>query len=601
MADDDFLGEDDFIWDSEGEDQNGARSNEDSVSVAGHPSDPQATTGQAEPRDDVPTRLVKTKRGNYVVAPREVAAERRVQELNKVFSFVGAILRASRNDEETGNIEILETVLSEKNWDCDGVVQDIVDFPQRLLKEAGFDPERLCESVVRFEQPTDQFTCPILCEVVPWSETASLPGCNHRASKQAWIGWFESKLHSAEVVGVRCMLCCRPVPTAFIREMLNADQMETWTRRQTDVFVQRYPLARNCPGKNCTKVVLLQSLPRPSFRNARDLKSLGYTISIDCQCDCGECFCFACGQESHLPIPCEIIQTWDRKNQGEADNVVWIFVNTKNCPSCKYPIEKNHGCMHMTCRCKYEFCWLCMGDWKKHSNSDYYRCNVYDEQLASNPENEAEAERKRAADSLERYTHFYERYRAHMQGQRLAEKTSATLRAKVASSMGVGEDKKKQKADSPKKAKKEEKPEVKPAEAGYHVDPSLLVDSRFCDRMLDALTQIIDGRRLLKFSYAFGYYADWSNCPQLKDLFEHQQGQLEWALDQISDQTEKFVFDTMILPTGDWHDFNRDLVNITRVVREFFNNMTQAFESDIVQVAVPASLPVTTASHVVNA
>ena len=37
----------------------------------------------------------------------------------------------------------------------------------------------------------------------------------------------------------------------------------------------------------------------------------------------------------------------------------------KQCPSCKFWVEKNEGCDHMTCRCKYEFCYVCGGKYNK--------------------------------------------------------------------------------------------------------------------------------------------------------------------------------------------------------------------------------------------
>jgi len=37
----------------------------------------------------------------------------------------------------------------------------------------------------------------------------------------------------------------------------------------------------------------------------------------------------------------------------------------KQCPSCKFWVEKNDGCDHMTCRCKYEFCYVCGGKYNR--------------------------------------------------------------------------------------------------------------------------------------------------------------------------------------------------------------------------------------------
>ena len=37
----------------------------------------------------------------------------------------------------------------------------------------------------------------------------------------------------------------------------------------------------------------------------------------------------------------------------------WVTKNTKACPGCKAPIQKNGGCNHVTCtRCQGHFCWV---------------------------------------------------------------------------------------------------------------------------------------------------------------------------------------------------------------------------------------------------
>ena len=35
----------------------------------------------------------------------------------------------------------------------------------------------------------------------------------------------------------------------------------------------------------------------------------------------------------------------------------------KQCAQCKFWVEKAEGCNHMTCRCKYQFCYICGGKW----------------------------------------------------------------------------------------------------------------------------------------------------------------------------------------------------------------------------------------------
>ena len=44
-------------------------------------------------------------------------------------------------------------------------------------------------------------------------------------------------------------------------------------------------------------------------------------------------------------------------------------LNYKRCKKCKMIIEKTQGCNHITCRCGFQFCYVCGDDWSpQHYN-----------------------------------------------------------------------------------------------------------------------------------------------------------------------------------------------------------------------------------------
>jgi ariadne-1 len=72
-------------------------------------------------------------------------------------------------------------------------------------------------------------------------------------------------------------------------------------------------------------------------------------------CLCTRQYCIGCGNLAHPGNVCP----------PSKKNIVWLEKNSKPCPNCQRPIQKNGGCSHMTCPrscgCGYEFCWICMG------------------------------------------------------------------------------------------------------------------------------------------------------------------------------------------------------------------------------------------------
>ena len=77
---------------------------------------------------------------------------------------------------------------------------------------------------------------------------------------------------------------------------------------------------------------------------------------IECDC-CNTSFCL-CG---------EVVET-DQKSRNlhfgkcrEIKSMKTMKTIAKECPSCSVFIEHHGGCSHMTCICKYQFCFVCLG------------------------------------------------------------------------------------------------------------------------------------------------------------------------------------------------------------------------------------------------
>eukprot|EP00494_Astrolonche_serrata_P027332 UN27595 len=175
-----------------------------------------------------------------------------------------------------------------------------------------------------------------------------------------WGQWLKSEIErqGPKSVGTKCpyFKCGLVVPATFYDKFLSPNRkywkyLKMYKKYVQTMFIQGCNFIKPCPGVNCDYAVAYE---------------LGGAHPI--QCKCGHLWCFGCNFESHNPASCDHAQKWEEKNSSDSENVNWIMANTKKCPKCKTNIEKNQGCMHMTCRqCRHEFCWLCKGDWRGHS------------------------------------------------------------------------------------------------------------------------------------------------------------------------------------------------------------------------------------------
>lgn len=267
-------------------------------------------------------------------------------------------------------------------------------------------------------------------------------------------------------------------------------------------------------------------------------------------CSCTYIWCWACGEEAHRPADCKTVNMWNVKNSAESENISWIRANTKKCPKCHKPIEKNQGCNHMVCAkaggCGHEFCWLCLGDWSTHGTTTggYYQCNIYDKQAKEGKHSEEEQNRARDKHALDKYMHFFERFMEHDKGMKICKQEEVLIEEKV--------------------------------QKLHDNHEFAIIELQF---LYDALKQVRACRRVLKWTYVYGYYLDEAG-PE-KNLFEFLQKNLEEKTDLLHEMLEKDVDKTFFdqeegeaaltneQAKSKFMDFRSKMTNFTNVTQKF--------------------------------
>lgn len=81
---------------------------------------------------------------------------------------------------------------------------------------------------------------------------------------------------------------------------------------------------------------------------------------------CKKYYCLACKCEFHTGLSCQDYKEVASLNEEDRKFMMLVKgAKFKQCPNCKFWVEKNEGCDHMTCRCKYEFCYVCGGKYNR--------------------------------------------------------------------------------------------------------------------------------------------------------------------------------------------------------------------------------------------
>ncbi|KAH9859175.1 hypothetical protein C2E23DRAFT_716496 [Lenzites betulinus] len=347
----------------------------------------------------------------------------------------------------------------------------------------------------RVSPPVEEHT-PFICPICFDDTQTEFLGllCDHKFCATCWKEYIHSKVRTEAECMIACMSegCNVAAPDPFVERALGDDR-ETWSRYQgllVRQFVGCISHLKFCPYPSCTYTV--------SCPSAATKSSLAQIVPIvSCGASNAHVFCFGCPIDAdHRPVVCAVARMWLKKCQDDSETANWIKSNTKECSKCQSTIEKNGGCNHMTCKkCKYEFCWVCMGPWSEHGTS-WYSCNRYDERASI----DARDAQTRSRASLERYLHYYNRWANHEQSAKL----SMELYGKTEKKM----------------------------EEMQMTSELTWIQVQFMKKAVDVVHKC---RMTLKWTYAMAYYLALGNE---KELFEDNQRDLERAVEELSELIE---------------------------------------------------------------
>lgn len=389
-------------------------------------------------------------------------------------------------------------------WNKERLVDSYYADPEGLLETAGAGPGA---------PPSDEqrahatLSCPICGDETRISDAVSL-SCNHQFCETCYSSYLCGKVEEGpSCIKTFCPMfkCKQIVPVSFFNRFADKTSSKKYQLFLVRNFIETNKSFRWCPSAGCEKVAIAGS---------------GITTVL---CNCGCPFCFKCGEEAHDPVCCSYLAEWSQKCSNESETANWILANTKKCTQCNARIEKNQGCNHMVCKmCKYEFCWICMGSWVEHNQATggFYKCNRFEAAATDG------TDAQKAKVELDRYLHYYQRYIAHDRSLKFATSNREDAERRM---LGI-------------------------QEAGK----SAWIDVQF---LKQAVEQVIDCRRVLKYTYVLGYFL--RDHTQEKRLFEHHQEMLEKHTETLHHYTE------LSLESID----RTQVVNLTRVAEKFMGSL----------------------------
>ncbi|CAH8309008.1 unnamed protein product [Eruca vesicaria subsp. sativa] len=399
---------------------------------------------------------------------------------------------------------------------------DVGEFHEKWSDNAKIVRESvgLLELDTPLDSPSNdkKFCCGICFKLLKHSKSESV-SCGHRVCISCWTSHIKKSINEIPDVALYWTLKC---PYNICPASVGGDMIEKFASNKEKTKYHRYLFRSYVEGIKVMKC-------SPAKGRSCDVHHTPGSGNFDVLCLCLLSFCWNCSKDTHSPLDCESAANWLAMNSSDYQNPNWVRENTVPCPRCERRIRENEDCsVKLKCLppCNYDFCWRCRGEWTGHGGAtglDFYTCThvEYVETVFGNT----------AESAADRYKDCHEKW---MSNESLMQIAKAKLQ-----------------------------------KLHTHLIPDLsnkqLPTVTQLQFIAEAWSQIMECRRVLKWTYAYEYYLREDEVEK-QAFLKLKQGNAETPLQTLYNYAENQL--NMLLeangPSENFTKFGNDLTEATR-------------------------------------
>jgi E3 ubiquitin-protein ligase RNF144 len=192
------------------------------------------------------------------------------------------------------------------------------------------------------ESSSSIIICEICAEPKKTEEMFNIQTCYHSFCSECVIKQVTTKIQDKiSIVSCPGLNCKGLLELESCRSLLPKELIDKWYDSLCESLFVTVPKFY-CPFKDCSAMLLDEN----EGGEEEDIR--------ESECPfCHRLFCARCHVPWHPGIGCEEYQKLTLDERGSEDLLVRELANQKQwrrCPKCKFYVEKNEGCLHITCR-----------------------------------------------------------------------------------------------------------------------------------------------------------------------------------------------------------------------------------------------------------